>query len=151
VHETTEEDPMPRRPKDDPTAPELDRARIVRAAIDLIDVGGLDDFSLRAVARRLGAGNMSVYHYVKDRDELLALVLDEVLGTIGCTASRTAPSRPSVCCPGASSVPSSPPGDDPVARAAARHDHRSAWRSTVRPVFVGLLRGTGLTDARSPR
>jgi AcrR family transcriptional regulator len=28
------------------------------------------------------AGNMSIYHYVKDRDELLALVLDETLGTV---------------------------------------------------------------------
>ena len=73
---------MPRRPKDDPAAPELDRASIVRAALEMIDGGGLVDFSLRAVARRLGAGNMSIYHYVRDRDELLALVLDEVLGTI---------------------------------------------------------------------
>jgi AcrR family transcriptional regulator len=70
------------RPKNDPDAPELERASIVGAAVELIDEHGLDAFSLRGVARHLGAGNMSIYHYVKDRDELLALVLDETLGTV---------------------------------------------------------------------
>ena len=73
---------MARRPKNDPSAPELDRSSIVRASILLIDRDGLESFSLRKLARHLGAGNMSVYYYVKDRDELLALVLDEVLGGI---------------------------------------------------------------------
>jgi AcrR family transcriptional regulator len=73
---------MPRRAKDDPDAPELNVDRLVRVAIELIDADGLDSFSLRGLARRLGAGNMSVYYYVKDRDHLLALVLDEVLGSI---------------------------------------------------------------------
>ena len=73
---------MPRRAKDDPDAPELNVDRLVRVAIELIDASGLDSFSLRGLARQLGAGNMSVYYYVKDRDHLLALVLDEVLGSI---------------------------------------------------------------------
>ncbi len=73
---------MARRPKNDPDAPELNLERIVRVAIELIDANGLDDFSLRALARKLGAGNMSVYHYVQDRDHLLALVLDEILGSV---------------------------------------------------------------------
>jgi AcrR family transcriptional regulator len=73
---------MPRRAKNDPTAPELNLERLVRVAIELIDADGLDNFSLRGLARRLGAGNMSVYHYVNDRDHLLALVLDEILGSV---------------------------------------------------------------------
>ncbi len=73
---------VPRRPRNDPNAPDLDRERIVAVSLELIDRDGLDRFSLRALARELGAGNMSVYYYVKDRDELLELVLDEVLGTV---------------------------------------------------------------------
>lgn len=73
---------MPRRPKNDPAAPDLSVDRLVQVAIDLIDADGLDNFGLRRLARELGAGNMSVYHYVEDRDHLLALVLDEVLGSI---------------------------------------------------------------------
>jgi TetR/AcrR family transcriptional regulator, tetracycline repressor protein len=76
---------MARRSKNDPDAPELDLDGIVRAAIELIDANGLDEFSLRALARYLGAGNMSLYYYVKDRDQLLALVLDEILGSINLT------------------------------------------------------------------
>jgi AcrR family transcriptional regulator len=77
---------VPRRPRNDPNAPELDRERIVAVSLELIDRDGLDRFSLRALARELGAGNMSVYYYVKDRDALLELVLDEVLGTVDLSA-----------------------------------------------------------------
>ena len=76
---------MPRRAKDDPAAPELSLERLVSVTIELIDADGLDDFSLRGLARRLGAGNMSIYYYVRDRDHLLALVLDEILGSIRLT------------------------------------------------------------------
>lgn len=73
---------MARRAKDDPDAPDLSLTKIVGAAVELIDADGLDAFSLRALARHIGAGNMSIYHYVRDREELLTLVLDEVFGTI---------------------------------------------------------------------
>lgn len=73
---------MARRSKDDPNAPELTRERIVASSIELIDRDGLDRFSLRALARHLGAGNMSVYYYVRDREELLELVLDEIFGEV---------------------------------------------------------------------
>lgn len=73
---------MARRRKDDPGAPELSHQRIVSAAIELIDLHGLEAFSLRGLARHIEAGNMSVYYYVKDRDALLAMVLDEILGSI---------------------------------------------------------------------
>ena len=73
---------MARRSKTDPNAPELSVDRIVRGAIDLLDEVGVDEFSVRALARHLGASNMSLYYYVKDRDELLELALDEVLGSV---------------------------------------------------------------------
>jgi AcrR family transcriptional regulator len=73
---------MARRPKDDPAAPQLTLDNIVRSSVDILDEHGLEGFSLRAVARTLGAGNMSVYYYVSDRDALLALVLDDIFGTV---------------------------------------------------------------------
>lgn len=73
---------MARRSKNDPDDPDLDLAKIVSAALELIDTDGLDSFSLRALARHLGSGNMSLYYYVKGREQLLELVLDDVLGTI---------------------------------------------------------------------
>jgi AcrR family transcriptional regulator len=73
---------MARRSKSDPDAPDLSVERIVGAAIELLDESGVEAFSLRAVARHLGASNMSLYYYVKDRDELLALVLDDILRSV---------------------------------------------------------------------
>ncbi len=49
---------MARRAKNDPDAPELSIETIVGAAIEVIDNEGLDAFSLRALARHIGAGNM---------------------------------------------------------------------------------------------
>jgi TetR/AcrR family transcriptional regulator, tetracycline repressor protein len=73
---------MARRAASDPNAPKLDREKIVRAALELIDRDGFDSFSVRELAKHLGVGNMSLYWHVEDRETLLALVLDEVLGTI---------------------------------------------------------------------
>lgn len=73
---------MARRAKSDPDAPEISIDKIVEAAIEIIDSEGLDAFSLRALARHLGAGNMSLYYYVPNREGLLTLVLDEVIGSV---------------------------------------------------------------------
>lgn len=73
---------MARFAKGDPDAPDLDRVRIVTASLELIDRDGLDAFSVRALARHLGVANMSVYHYVRSREELLSSVLDGVLGEV---------------------------------------------------------------------
>lgn len=56
----------------------LDRARIVRAAIELADEGGLSEVSLRKVAARLHAGPMRLYRYIATKDDLFDLMVDEV-------------------------------------------------------------------------
>ena len=61
----------------------LTRARIVEAALALIDREGLDALSMRRLGEELGAGTTSVYWHVANKDQLLDLVLDEVLGQIG--------------------------------------------------------------------
>ncbi|MBN3507612.1 TetR/AcrR family transcriptional regulator C-terminal domain-containing protein [Mycolicibacterium septicum] len=60
----------------------LSQAQLAAAALAVVDADGLEGLSMRAVARWLGLGTMSLYRYVADRDELEALVVDLVLGEI---------------------------------------------------------------------
>ena len=53
---------------------------VVDAAIRIADRDGLPGLSMRLLATELGLGAMSLYTYVPGRDELLALMLDRVLG-----------------------------------------------------------------------
>jgi AcrR family transcriptional regulator len=53
---------------------------VVAAATTLADEEGLDAFSMRRVAERLGIGVMTLYTYVPDRAALLGLVRDAVAG-----------------------------------------------------------------------
>ncbi|MDP4506129.1 TetR/AcrR family transcriptional regulator [Nonomuraea turcica] len=65
-----------------PRRPRLSRERIVEAAVALLDAEGVRGFSMRALAARLRAGTMSLYEYVKSKEDVLDLALDEVFGEI---------------------------------------------------------------------
>lgn len=56
----------------------LSAERIVEAAVVLADAEGLDAVSMARVAERLGAGTMSLYRHVANKDELLLLMHDSV-------------------------------------------------------------------------
>ncbi|MEU3017383.1 MULTISPECIES: TetR/AcrR family transcriptional regulator [unclassified Nocardiopsis] len=56
----------------------LSRERIVEVAIGLADAEGLDAVSMRRVAKHLGAGTMSLYRHVSDKEELLREMLDSL-------------------------------------------------------------------------
>jgi len=56
------------------------RADIAAAAVRIADAEGLEAVSMRRVAADLGAGTMSLYHYVRDKDDLVALMTDLVVG-----------------------------------------------------------------------
>jgi AcrR family transcriptional regulator len=60
----------------------LDRERLVREALALLDEVGLDDLSMRRLADRLGVTAASLYWYVRSKDELLALLADAISGEI---------------------------------------------------------------------
>ncbi|WP_436526489.1 TetR/AcrR family transcriptional regulator [Actinoplanes sp. HUAS TT8] len=62
--------------------PTLSREQIVRAAIELLDAEGAAGLSMRRLGTRLGSGTTSVYWYVANKDELLELAVDEVLGEV---------------------------------------------------------------------
>ena len=61
----------------------LDRTTIVRAAIAIADADGMDAVTMRRVAERLNTGPMSLYRYVADKDALVSMMVDEVIGGSG--------------------------------------------------------------------
>jgi AcrR family transcriptional regulator len=70
--------------RDEPSArrPSHTRADIARAAVEIADSDGFDAVSMRRVAERLGAGTMTLYHYVRNKDELITLMSDLVMGEV---------------------------------------------------------------------
>jgi AcrR family transcriptional regulator len=58
------------------------RADIARAAVEIADSEGFDAVSMRRVAQRLGAGTMTLYHYVRNKDELITLMSDAVMAEV---------------------------------------------------------------------
>ncbi len=65
-----------------PRKPRLSRERIVSAAVALLDAEGVDGFSMRRLAARLGAGTMSLYEYVAAKEDVLDLALDAAIAEI---------------------------------------------------------------------
>jgi len=60
----------------------LDRARLASTALELIDEVGVQGLTMRSVAARVDVSVMALYYHVTDKDELLRLVGDVVLGRI---------------------------------------------------------------------
>jgi AcrR family transcriptional regulator len=60
----------------------LSKRRVVEEAIRLADGEGVDGLSMRRLAVALGAGAMSLYHYVASKDELLDAMVDVVFEEI---------------------------------------------------------------------
>jgi TetR/AcrR family tetracycline transcriptional repressor len=60
----------------------LDQRQVVHAALALLDDVGLDELTMRALADRLGVKAASLYRHIRDKDELLALLGDEISSEI---------------------------------------------------------------------
>jgi AcrR family transcriptional regulator len=60
----------------------LDAKAIAAAAVAIADVQGVEEVSMRKVAAVLGWGTMSLYHYVRTKDDLLAAMDDIIMGEI---------------------------------------------------------------------
>jgi AcrR family transcriptional regulator len=58
------------------------REQIAEAALAIADAEGFDAVSMRRVAAELGAGTMTLYHYVRTKDELVALMDDAIMGEL---------------------------------------------------------------------
>ncbi len=62
--------------------PRFSREEIASTAVEIADAEGFDAVSMRRLAAELGAGTMTLYHYVRTKDELLTLVTDTVMGEV---------------------------------------------------------------------
>ncbi|WP_380164068.1 helix-turn-helix domain-containing protein [Jannaschia sp. R86511] len=70
----------------------LDRETVLAAARRLLDQGGADALTMRALARDLAVAPNALYSHVADKDALLDALLDDVLA--GVTAARPGAARP---------------------------------------------------------
>ena len=60
----------------------LSKQRVVDEAVRLADREGVHGLSMRRLADALGAGTMSLYHYVANKEELLDAMIDAVFEEI---------------------------------------------------------------------
>jgi AcrR family transcriptional regulator len=100
---------------------------IVTAAMEIADAEGLEALSMRNVAKRLGAGTMSLYTHVPGKTELIDLMLDTAYGQLYESVE----------------TPSQQPGDWPEAlRFIAKQNwelyRRHPWMLQITPGRPGL-------------
>ncbi|WP_208901046.1 TetR/AcrR family transcriptional regulator [Streptomyces incarnatus] len=60
----------------------LNRARVLRAAVELADEGGFDALTMRRLAAQLGVVPMALYKHVADKHELLDGMVDLVFAEV---------------------------------------------------------------------
>src|SRR5919106_1174181 len=78
------QDPQPIwiRPAPGARRPSYSREQIAETAIAIADAEGYEAVSMRRIAAELGAGTMTLYHYVQNKDELVALIADTIMSEI---------------------------------------------------------------------
>jgi AcrR family transcriptional regulator len=121
--------------------------RLAAAALAVIDRDGLAGLTMRAVATELGLTTMAVYRYVADRDELEALIVEEVLRPLDTTPppAREWTQQLAILVERVHATVGRHPGVVPL---LVSHRHRSIgvlrWSETV----VGVLHAAGFDGTR---
>ena len=72
--------PIWARPEPGSRRPRFSREQIASVALAIADAEGFEAVSMRRVAADLGAGTMSLYHYIRGKDDLIALMDDALMG-----------------------------------------------------------------------
>ena len=62
--------------------PQLTREKIAQVALAIADDEGFEAVSMRRVAQGLKVGTMSLYHYVNDKNDLIAAMDDALMGEV---------------------------------------------------------------------
>ncbi len=62
--------------------PRLSRDRVLQAALEIADAGGIGSLTIRSLAQALGVKPMSVYHHVANKEQILDGIVDLVFGEI---------------------------------------------------------------------
>jgi AcrR family transcriptional regulator len=70
------------RPEPGARRPKFTRAQIASTALAIADTEGFAAVSMRRIAGELGAGTMTLYYYVRTKDELIALMDDAIMGEV---------------------------------------------------------------------
>lgn len=70
------------RPEPGTRRPRFTRDQLAAAALRIADTEGFGAVSMRRVAAELGAGTMTLYHYVRTKDDLVTLMDDAVMGQL---------------------------------------------------------------------
>ena len=71
-----------RTPRTERRTDALSKARIVEAAIEILDADGESGLTFRALAARLATGSGAIYWHVADKNELLAAATDAVIARV---------------------------------------------------------------------
>ena len=79
------------RPTPTTRRPRFSRDEIATTAIRIADTEGFAAVSMRRIATELDAGTMTLYHYIRTKDELLTLVVDAVMGEVVIPTTETMP------------------------------------------------------------
>jgi AcrR family transcriptional regulator len=77
-----EDQPIWTRPEPGERRPAYTREQIAETAIAIADAEGFEAVSMRRIASELGAGTMTLYYYVRTKDELIALMDDAIMGEL---------------------------------------------------------------------
>jgi AcrR family transcriptional regulator len=80
--EESAEQPIWTRPEPGERRPAYTREQIAETAIAIADAEGFEAVSMRRIASELGAGTMTLYYYVRTKDELIALMDDAIMGEL---------------------------------------------------------------------
>jgi len=70
--------------------PALPPDRILAAALELVDEQGADALSMRSLAQRLGSGTATLYRHFANRSELVAMMVDRMIGEVDFDADAVA-------------------------------------------------------------
>jgi AcrR family transcriptional regulator len=70
------------RPEPGERRPTYTREQIVQVALLIADEEGFEAVSMRRVASALGAGTMTLYHYIPTKEALVALMTDAIMGEL---------------------------------------------------------------------
>jgi AcrR family transcriptional regulator len=76
------EPPWWRKREPAPERQPLTREKIVNAALVLLERDGMQGLSMRKLAQELGTGAASLYWHVGDKEQLLSLLLDRIVGEL---------------------------------------------------------------------
>ncbi len=68
-----------------PSKPLLSKGMIVDAAMAIVDESGIPAMTTRAIAKRLGVGQASLYNHISSREEILDLLNARILASVDLT------------------------------------------------------------------